>query len=75
MDMSWHDWVVERLLEARGSWPHIARTSGVSRRTIEKIAHRKIKDPGVSHIEKLVKFFSEAPVPPEPQAETESGNT
>ena len=41
----------------KGRWPNVAERSGVSRRTIEKIARGEIKDPGVSHIEKLAQFF------------------
>jgi transcriptional regulator with XRE-family HTH domain len=52
-----HDFVVERLLDTRGSWSYIAKHSGVSKRTLEKIARREIKDPGVSNIEKLANFF------------------
>ena len=40
-------------------WPAIAAATGVSIRTIRKIASREIKDPGVSHIEKLAAYFSE----------------
>jgi transcriptional regulator with XRE-family HTH domain len=54
---SLHDFVVDRLLDARGQWAAIATATGVSRRTLEKIARREIKDPGVSHIEKLAAYF------------------
>lgn len=54
---SMYELVLERLQEQKGSWPAIADGSGVSLRTIEKIARREIKDPGVSHIEKLASFF------------------
>lgn len=39
------------------SYAEIQRGSGVSKRTVEKIARREIKDPGVSHVEKLERFF------------------
>lgn len=49
---------MNELASWRGRWPSVAAGSGVSLRTIEKIARREIKDPGVSHIEKLAAFFS-----------------
>lgn len=56
---SMHEFVVDRLLAARGTWPGIAEATGISRRTIEKIARREIEDPGVSHIERLARYFRE----------------
>jgi transcriptional regulator with XRE-family HTH domain len=56
---SLHDFVVAKLMAARGQWPAIAAATGVSKRTIEKIARREIKDPAVSHIEKLAAHFRE----------------
>lgn len=45
-------------LEAsKGGWPTVADGSGVSLRTLEKIARKEIVDPGVSHIEKLAIYF------------------
>lgn len=52
-----HEFVIERLEESKGEWQSVADGSGVSRRTLEKIARREIADPGVSHIEKLAAFF------------------
>lgn len=47
-------------LEAsKGNWPAVAKGSGVSPRTLEKIARKEIVDPGVSHIEKLAGYFRE----------------
>jgi transcriptional regulator with XRE-family HTH domain len=57
MDLSLHDFVVEHLEACRGTWPEVARATGLSKRTIEKIARREIADPGVSHIEKLAAYF------------------
>jgi transcriptional regulator with XRE-family HTH domain len=57
MSQSLHDFVITKLQEAKGSWPSIAEATGVSNRTIQKIASREINDPGVSHIEKLAKYF------------------
>jgi transcriptional regulator with XRE-family HTH domain len=52
-----HDYVLSRLEQARGRWPQVAVASGVSKRTIEKIARREIVDPGISHIQKLADYF------------------
>lgn len=54
---SMHEYVVAQLIAAKGQWPVIAEGSGVSRRTIEKIARGEIKDPGVSHVQKLADYF------------------
>lgn len=54
---SLHDYVLRNLKAYRGRWPMVAKESGVSRRTLEKIARSEIKDPGVSHIEKLAAYF------------------
>ncbi|HWQ37300.1 MAG TPA: hypothetical protein VNM24_01625 [Burkholderiales bacterium] len=55
--MNLHDYVVDRLMSARGRWPQIAAETGVSLRTLQKIARREIADPGVSHVQKLLDYF------------------
>lgn len=57
MNESIYAFVLERLGTSRGKWPAVAEGSGVSKRTIEKIFSGDIKDPGVSHIEKLANYF------------------
>lgn len=57
MKLSLHEFVIQRLQASRGTWPTIARDAKVSHRTLQKIANRKIADPGVSHIEKLAAYF------------------
>ena len=57
MEQSLYEYVIGRLEASRGMWPEVARQTGVSKRTIEKIARREIADPGVSHIEKLAAYF------------------
>ena len=54
---SMYEFVMTRLQSSKGSWNDVANGSGVSKRTIEKIARREIEDPGVSHIEKLAAYF------------------
>jgi transcriptional regulator with XRE-family HTH domain len=54
---SMHKFVLERLQSAKGHWSQVAAETGLSKRTIEKIARREIEDPGVSHIETLAIYF------------------
>lgn len=56
---SMYAYVLNQLQAFKGAWPTVADGSGVSLRTIEKIARKEIKDPGVSHIEKLAGYFRE----------------
>lgn len=58
MQTELHAYVLTQLQGWKGRWSAVAEGSGVSLRTIEKIARREIKDPGVSHVEKLASFFS-----------------
>jgi hypothetical protein len=62
MEDSIYDYVMEQLEASKGNWPSIAEEAGVSPRTLEKIARREIIDPGVSHIEKLARYFREQTV-------------
>lgn len=54
---SLHDFVIRHLLASRGNWRAVSDATGISRRTIEKIARREIADPGVSSIETLAEYF------------------
>jgi hypothetical protein len=60
MSESIYEYVLEELQSAKGHWRLVAEGSEVSIRTIEKIARQEIADPGVSHIEKLAKYFKSA---------------
>ena len=57
MSQTLHEYVLDQLERSKGTWPEVAEGSGVSRRTLEKIARGEIADPGVSHIEKLAVYF------------------
>lgn len=57
IEQSMHQFVLDSLEKAKGTWPAIAEATGVSKRTIEKIASGAIEDPGVSHIEALARYF------------------
>lgn len=57
MSKSMHDFVVAKLQACKGRWRMVADKTGISKRTIEKIARREIKDPGVSLIERLASYF------------------
>lgn len=60
MPDSIYEFVLEQLECSKGQWPRVARESGISRRTIEKIARKEVKDPGVSLIERLARYFRES---------------
>jgi transcriptional regulator with XRE-family HTH domain len=51
------EYVLNELEASKGKWSAVAEGSGVSYRTLEKIARGEIKDPGISHVEKLAKYF------------------
>lgn len=57
MNTEIYSYVLDCLGETSLTYREIAEGSGVSKRTIEKIARKEIADPGVSHIEKLARFF------------------
>lgn len=52
-----HDHVVARLRECRSKWDAVAKSTGVSRRTIEKIVSGEIQDPRLKKFEKLALHF------------------
>jgi hypothetical protein len=56
-EQSLHEFVIEQLAAAKGTWPAIAEETDVSIRTIQKIHSREIADPAVSHIERLARYF------------------
>lgn len=55
-----HEYVLQRLETAKGKWSEVAEGSGVSKRTIEKIARKEIVDPGISHVQALADYFRAA---------------
>ena len=57
MSESVHQYVVEQLQAAKGRWPEIADKSGVSIRTIQKIAGRKHPPKPVENLETLATLF------------------
>lgn len=62
-----YDFVIARLLETprgmtrKAYWDRVAADNKINRRTLEKIARSEIVDPGVSHIEKMAKYFGYTP--------------
>lgn len=54
---SMYEYVLSQLQAHKGKWSEVAEGSGVPKRSIEKIARREWRDPGVSHIEKLASYF------------------
>lgn len=59
MNVPMHDYVIAQLEAWKGRWTAVAEGSGVSKRTLEKIASGEIADPGVSHVQKLHDWFRE----------------
>lgn len=57
MTESIHEYVVAGLQERKGRWPTVARESGVSLRTIEKVARRESKHPRIHIIEQLAEYI------------------
>lgn len=60
MEDSIHEYVLSKLAASKGRWPRIAEETGLSKRTIEKIASREIPNPGVVSIETLARHFRQA---------------
>ena len=59
MAESIYQYVLNQLQLAKGNWAAVADGTGLSKRTIEKIARREIHDPGVSSVETLAAYFRE----------------
>ena len=57
MTQTLHEFVLTELEASKGQWSEVAEGADVSKRTLEKIARGEIRDPGVSHIEKLAAYF------------------
>lgn len=55
-----YDFVIGKLGETKGRWSEVSRGSGVSKRTLEKIARKEIKNPGIRHVQALADFFQKA---------------
>ena len=59
-----HDSILEGVIRdldaARGSWPQISRDTGVPYFTITNIAQRRVENPGVQTVQKLVDYFAMA---------------
>ena len=51
------DFVLAHLEQSKGTWPDLSIATGISRRTIEKIARREIVNPGIGHIQTLADHF------------------
>lgn len=49
--------VVDELQKRKGQWPALAQASGVSKRTFEKIAHGKTKNPRIDTVERLAAYL------------------
>jgi transcriptional regulator with XRE-family HTH domain len=57
-----YEFVIQSLARWKGHWPQVADETGVPIRTIEKIATKKTKNPGIKTCEILAAYFAEKPV-------------
>lgn len=57
MDQDLHQYVLSELDAAKGRWPEISAETGVPYQTMTKIAQRRIRNPGISHIQNLADYF------------------
>jgi len=62
-----YQFVMAGLDATRGHWRQVADDTGIPLQTINKIGYRIVKDPGVSRVETLAKYFRKNP-PPKPRA-------
>lgn len=56
-------YVLMKLEAWKGRWREVSEGSGVSLRTLEKIARGETEDPGVKTVEKLANFFRDKDLP------------
>jgi len=52
-----YEYVMTRLEACNGRLREVADGSGIALSTVRKIARREVKDPGVSYVEKLARYF------------------
>lgn len=57
MTESIYQFVLDELEVRKGRWREVATATGISHRTIGKIARREIPNPGIRHIETLAAYF------------------
>lgn len=57
MTESIYEFVLGELELSKGSWSEVATTTGIPLRSIEKIARKEWKNPGVNHIDTLAAYF------------------
>lgn len=51
------DYVIAELDARKGRLPEVAKATGISYRTLQKIHQRVVKNPGVTHIQHLHDYF------------------
>jgi hypothetical protein len=52
------------LQSRRGDWPALCEATGLSYWWVTKFAQGRIREPGLSKIEKLQAYFAKHPLPP-----------
>jgi hypothetical protein len=56
------DTVIAELDKRKGHWPEVAEGAGVPYKTLQKVAYRVVKDPGISIVEKLDRWLRANPL-------------
>lgn len=56
-----HDYVLTELKKRNGTWPQVARESGVPYGTLKKIAVGSTSAPRIDTLEQLAKYFRGVP--------------
>ncbi len=59
MEESLHSYVLDQLQKSKGHWPQVAKGSGVSIRTLSKVARREVEYPRINTLEQLSQYFRE----------------
>lgn len=57
MAESIYEYVLAELQLSKGEWTAVSKATGISKRSIEKIASQEWKNPGITGIETLATYF------------------
>lgn len=51
------EYVLQQLEISKGTWPRIAKETGIPYKTLVKVATGETEDPGVSIVQRLADYF------------------
>ena len=63
METTLYEYVLAQLQAHKGRWSEVSRATGISKRTIEKIARREVADPRISNVQALATYFRDRATP------------